>query len=50
MDLQEKMAKLKDEIWLQNEKIKTLEVGLENQAQYSRRNCLLIHGVEKKIE
>ena len=31
LDLQEKMAKLKDEIWLQNEKIKTLEVGLENQ-------------------
>ena len=49
LDLQEKMAKLKDEIWLQNEKIKTLEVGLENQAQYSRRNCLLIHGVVKKL-
>ena len=27
LDLQEKVAKLKDEIWLQNEKIKTLEVG-----------------------
>ena len=49
LDLQEKMTKMKDKIWLQNEKIKTLEVSLENQVQYSRRNCLLIRGVVKKM-
>ena len=49
LDLQEKITKLKDKIWLQNEKIKTLEESFENQAQYSRRNCLLIHGIVKKL-
>ena len=48
LDIHEKMTKLKDKIWLQNEKIKFLEVSSENQAQYSRRNCLPIHGVVKK--
>ena len=49
LDLQERMTKLQDKISLQNEKIKTLEVSLENQAQHSRRNCLLIHGAVKKL-
>ena len=49
LGLHEKMTKLKDKFWLPNEKIKTLEVSLENQAQYSRRNCLLILSVVKKL-
>ena len=39
---------LKYEVKTVNEKVETMGRSLDRREQYSRRNCLLVHGVKKK--
>ena len=42
------ISELKNEVKYLNEKVETMDRSLDRHEQYSRRNCLLIHGVKKK--
>ena len=43
-----KIKNLEEKVSLMSNKIETLEKSFDNQEQYSRRNCLLVHGIEEK--
>ena len=38
---------LKNDVNYLNEKVETMDRSLDHHEQYSRRNCLLIHGVKE---
>ena len=40
-------SELKNEVKTLNEKVETMDNSLDRHEQYSRRNCLLIHGVKE---
>ena len=40
-------SELKNEVKSLNEKVETMDRSLDRHEQYSRRNCLLIHGVKE---
>ena len=42
------ISELKNEVKTLNEDVETIDRSLSRHEQYSRRNCLLIHGVKKK--
>ena len=41
------ILELKNEVKYLNEKVETMDRSLDRHEQYSRRNCLLIHGVKE---
>ena len=41
------ISDLKNEVKYLNEKVETMDRSLDHHEQYSRRNCLLIHGVKE---
>ena len=41
------ISELKNEVKYLNEKVETMDRSLDRHEQYSRRNCLLIHGVKE---
>ena len=41
------ISDLKNEVKYLNEKVETMDRSLDRHEQYSRRNCLLIHGVKE---
>ena len=41
------ISELKSEVKYLNEKVETMDRSLDRHEQYSRRNCLLIHGVKE---
>ena len=43
-----KIKNLEEKVSLMSNKIETLEKSFDSQEQYSRRNCLLVHGIEEK--
>ena len=43
----ERKKELKNEVKFLNEKVETMDKSLDCHEQYSRRNCLLIHGVKE---
>ena len=43
-----KIKNLEEKVSLMSNKIETLEKPFDSQEQYSRRNCLLVHGIEEK--
>ena len=50
LEVKEKITELEKEIQHSKTKVETLESAMENQAQYSRRNCLIIHGEAVKSD
>jgi len=50
LELREEVTNLKKQIQFSEYKIENLESNIENQAQYSRRNCLIIHGQPVKVD
>ena len=42
------ISDIKNEVKYLNEKVETMDRSLDRHEQYSRRNCLLIHGVKEK--
>ena len=40
------ISELKNEVKYFNEKVETMDRSLDRHEQYSRKNCLLIHGVK----
>ena len=50
LEEKEKITELEKEIQHSKTKVETLESAMENQAQYSRRNCLIIHGEAVKSD
>ena len=41
------ISELKNEVKSLNEKVETMDRSLDRHEQYSRKNCLLIHGVKE---
>ena len=41
------ISDIKNEVKYLNEKVETMDRSLDRHEQYSRRNCLLIHGVKE---
>ena len=41
------ISELKNEVKYLNEKVERMDRSLDRHEQYSRRNCLLIHGVKE---
>ena len=50
LELNNKLGKMEKEIDSINKKNEKLEILLESQEQYSRRNCLLIHGLPSEYK
>ena len=46
-DKEQQISELKNEVKYLNEKVETMDRSLDRHEQYSRRNCLLIHGVKE---
>ena len=44
------IEELRSEIFSLNEKLDCITEQVDRQEQYSRRNCLLMHGITKKIQ
>ena len=44
---EQQISELKNEIKSLNEKVETMDRSLDRHEQYSRKNCLLIHGVKE---
>ena len=38
---------MEDEVSYLSEKLEKMEQSIDDQQQYSRRNCLLLHGIEE---
>ena len=47
MEKERQILELKNEVKSLNEKVETMDRSLDRHEQYSRRNCLLIHGVKE---
>lgn len=43
-----KIKNLEEQVSTMSSRIETLEKSFDSQEQYSRRNCLLVHGIEEK--
>ena len=44
---EQQISELKNEVKYLNEKVEAMDRSLDRHEQYSRRNCLLIHGVKE---
>ena len=44
---EQQILELKNEVKYLNEKVEAMDRSLDRHEQYSRRNCLLIHGVKE---